>query len=118
MSTSRPPPAARAPLQDVSRAPPPATDDGQQLGTLGGVLGDDLSQPDTLGTSSRASGTHPGGPAAYLQQFRGKGEGVPIQLGGGRARVWGCFSEVVTLNIRYLQAILGDTPPPHPSNLL
>ena len=43
------------------------------------VLGDDLSQPDTLGTSSRASGTHPGGPAAYLQQFRGKGEGVPIQ---------------------------------------
>jgi len=58
---------------------PPATDDGQQLGTLGGVLGDDLSQPDTLGTSSRASSTHPGGPAAYLQQFRGKGEGVPIQ---------------------------------------
>jgi len=79
MSTGRAPPAARAPLQDVSRAPPPATDDGQQRGTLGGVLGDDLSQPDTLGTSSRASGTHPGGPAAYLQQFRGKGEGVPIQ---------------------------------------
>ena len=64
-----PPPPARAPLQDVSRAtPPPATDDGQQLGTLGGVLGDDLSQPDTLGT-------HPGGPAAYLQQFRGEGGG-------------------------------------------
>ena len=61
------------------RTPPPATDGGQQLGTLGGVLGDDLSQPDTLGTSSRASGTLPGGPAAYLQQFRGKGEGVPIQ---------------------------------------
>lgn len=66
-------------LQDVSRATPPATDGGHHLGTLGGVLGDDLSQPDTLGTSSRASGTLPGGPAAYLQQFRGKGEGVPIQ---------------------------------------
>ena len=55
---------------------PPATDGGQQLGTLGGVLGDDLSQRDTLGTSSRASRTNPGGPAAYLQQNGGKGEGV------------------------------------------
>jgi hypothetical protein len=75
MSTSRPPPAARAPLQDVSSA----HHHRHHLGTLGGVLGDDLSQPDTIGTSSRASGTLPGGPAAYLQQFRGKGEGVPIQ---------------------------------------
>ena len=104
-------------LQDVSRAHhhrPPMT--GTNSTPSAAVLGDDLSQRDTLGTSSRASGTNPGGPAAYLQQNGGKGEGVSHHWGGGRGREWDCFFEVVTLISNKLQAILGSTLPPHPSN--